>query len=76
MKSAYMLALEMGLEIDNHESDLYVEFSQELLDAAHPDQRRNATTFTSNGKAWLEFPFAYEPWWERRAKCQSTECQN
>jgi hypothetical protein len=24
MKSAYMLALEMGLEIDNHESDLYV----------------------------------------------------
>jgi hypothetical protein len=51
MKSAYMLALEMGLEIDNHESDLYVEFSQELLDAVHPDQRRNATTFTSNGKA-------------------------
>jgi len=66
MKSAYTLALEMGLEIDSHESDLYVEFNQELLDSVHPDQRTNATRFTSNGKLWLDFPFAYDPWWGRK----------
>ena len=68
MKSAHKLATEMGLKIESYHSDLYVEFNQELLDAVHPDQRRNATTFTSDGKAWLEFPFAYEPWWVRKAK--------
>jgi hypothetical protein len=68
MKSAYRLAAEMGLEIDSHYSDLYVPYNQELLDSVHPDQRRNATVFRSNGKPWIEFPFAYEPFWEK--KCE------
>jgi hypothetical protein len=73
MRTAYQLALEMGLETGSHESDLYVEYSKELLDSVHPVVRNNATTFTSNGKLWLEFPFEYEPWWERKKKCHSTK---
>lgn len=60
------------LDLDNHESDLYVRDTPEAraILAVHGKRvdGHNVQRFTSqiDGKPWLDIPFAYTPWWERR----------
>jgi hypothetical protein len=59
-----------GVKVDNHESDLYVpvnETTRAIL-AQYPDTAR-PTVFTSqtDGKAWFDIPFAFEPFWKVRS---------
>jgi hypothetical protein len=55
-----------GVEIDNHESDLYVPVNKvtELIVGAYPF-KCNVKKFKSNvdGKMWYDIPFAFEPFW-------------
>lgn len=58
-----------GVQIDHHESDLYVpvnDISREILKTY--EFRSNVTCFTCNidKKRWYDIPFAYTPWWEKR----------
>lgn len=63
----YKVLVASGAKIDNHESDLYVEATEETrrIIAA---SKWTFSAFTSqvDGKRWYEVPFAYEPWWEAR----------
>ena len=67
ISNLYDKALEQGIEIDYHESDLYLkggDITRTLLRVAHVQ----ATPFISNidESLWYEIPFAYAPFW--RAK--------
>lgn len=61
--SVYDDCLAAGLELDSHESDLYVRDTpraREIL-ARH---RAHFVSFTDNdGAAWLDAPFLYLPFW-------------
>ena len=60
---------ELGIEFDNHESDLYIpanEVTTKLIDAY--DFKQNVTKFRneSNGKQWYDIPFAYDTFWNNK----------
>jgi hypothetical protein len=63
-----------GIPTDNHESDLYfpaTDASRAIL-AKHPDKQGTAETFVNKapphvGELWYDVPFAYTPWWDKRA---------
>jgi len=64
-----------GVEIDHHESDLYVKDCKAARDilAKHDKQVDgwNVQPFNSeiDGARWLDIPFQYEPWC--RSWCRS-----
>lgn len=63
-----------GVEIGNHESDLYFPVTEATTAILHkPEHRANyeiTTTFLNNitHTLWYDVPFAFAPWWERRAQ--------
>lgn len=74
--SIYQRMLAAGVQIDSHESDLYVpateqtrkliaDYNQEVKQGFRLETR----TFTSqiDGKPWIDIFFAYEPWWIARS---------
>lgn len=65
-----------GIPVENHESDLYFPATATSLDILnrHPLQESNARQFTSqiDGKLWMDVPFAFLPWWEKRTKQPAT----
>jgi len=72
MSTLYEDLKSAGVEIANHESDLYfpdTEQTRSILDK-HPLQKGNATRFRNqiNGQRWIDVPFAFLPWWESRQR--------
>ncbi len=68
--SIYEQMKQAGVQIDHHESDLYVpvnEITRPILETYK--YRCNVTTFICNidKKLWYDIPFAYTPFWERKA---------
>lgn len=61
----YAEMLEAGVDTDNHESDLYVEFTPEAaaIMAIHPDQKFTTFLDRITGKVWMDIPFKFDPWW-------------
>ena len=60
-----------GVQISNHESDLYVPVTPETTAIVNGYAfKSNVTRFTSNidKKQWYDIPFAYAPWWSERQK--------
>ena len=55
--------------IDHHESDLYVRDTP-MVRAVIRQFGRESSAFTSkvDGHRWLDVPFAYEPFWDKKAK--------
>ena len=69
MATIYELAVERmdPLEIDNHESDLYLKktgISEKLV--ANYEHKENVTTFPEleTGVLWYDIPFAFDPFWK------------
>jgi len=65
----YTAAKKAGLEIDHHESDLYLKHSEQATNLiAVYDTGNTATVFRSeiDGELWWDIPFAYLPYWEAR----------
>ena len=60
-------AARAGLEIDHHESDLYLRPVAEALEVvkADPFKWSGVGTFFQGDVQWLEIPFAYLPHFER-----------
>ena len=65
----YAALVEIGAEIDSHESDLYVKINQPVIElvsryrfklqvSVFQDQR-------DNGGQWYDIPFAYQPFWDK-----------
>lgn len=62
-----------GIPFANHESDLYFRDCPEAREilARYPTSKTNAQGFINQapphkGERWLDVPFAYLPWWEKR----------
>tara|TARA_R110002096_G_scaffold66682_3_gene162241 strand:- start:6376 stop:6594 length:219 start_codon:yes stop_codon:yes gene_type:complete len=62
--SIYKRAVELGLTIDNHESDLYLKSCPEA--DALAESEPNSQMFQFNGEFWWDIPFKYDPWWEQK----------
>jgi hypothetical protein len=63
----YADCLAAGLEVDHHESDLYIKDcpkARELLEK----YKKPVATFRSqiDQQVWLEVPFVYTPFWEEK----------
>lgn len=69
-QSIYQRLQAIGAEMDSHESDLYVRWTPDVGAILKTYEfRTNCQGFTGrDGKPWVDIPFAYDPWWERRAK--------
>ncbi len=53
-----------GCEIENHESDLYVVVSEAALSIlAGYEFRSTLSFFASEGRRWVDVPFAFDPFW-------------
>jgi len=65
----YDQVVALGVEIDHHESDLYIPVTPETqaLIRSYP-HRKNVKRFRSNidGKTWFDIPFAYAPFWIKK----------
>lgn len=65
----YQKMLAFGITIDHHESDLYAvvsPVSQRLVDQY--EYKENVTRFkSSDGRIWFDIPFAYTPYWNKKA---------
>ena len=65
--NVYQQAKAAGIEMDSHESDLYLLASPESL-ALLKASGYDFTTFKgTDGRMWYEVPFAYYPFWEAKA---------
>lgn len=61
--------VELGIEHDSHESDLYIPVNEQTVALiAEYEYKSNVTTFISqiDKKRWYDIPFAYIPFWEKR----------
>ena len=57
-----------GIEYSNHESDLYLPDTPRVREILKDFPGKSETRFRNQitGTVWLEIPFAYLPWWEKR----------
>ena len=66
-KSIYQQMVEIGVSIDHHESDLYVPVTQKTQAIINDYEfKSNVQRFLgTDGHAWFDIPFAFDPFWER-----------
>ncbi len=67
--SVYQKAKAAGLQIDSHESDLYLKDSPEAQKILREENATTARRFISqvDGLMWWDVPFEFDPFWERVA---------
>jgi len=65
---------DLGVPLGNHESDLHVQDTPAVRAVLARHGKRvdghNVTTFRNqeDGKAWLDIPFGYAPFWEQKQR--------
>lgn len=67
----YEKIVELGIEHDHHESDLYVPVTDETKKLVNNyEYTMMVTTFKSaiDGNMWYDIPFEYLPFWEEKSK--------
>lgn len=67
MNSIFEEIIHAGIEYDNHCSDLYVKDSPEAREIIKRYDR--SLEFFNNaidGSRWIDVPFAYDPYWDKR----------
>lgn len=63
----YAAVVAAGIEVDHHESDLYVLDTPEARELVRTyDKPLQVFTSHVDGRQWLDVPFAYTPYWEKR----------
>jgi hypothetical protein len=62
--NVYQVLKDAKCNLDNHESDLYVEATPEAVDIVE-ESGYHYSYFVSqiDGNRWIEIPFAYYPFW-------------
>ena len=66
--STYQKLKAAGCQMDNHESDLYIEATEKALELTEHEPNRSFFTHQVTKQRWIELPFMFEPWWEKRTK--------
>jgi len=67
----YEKVVELGIEHDHHESDLYVPINAQTKTLMNDyEYAMLVTTFKDQvtGNLWYDIPCAYTPWWEERTE--------
>lgn len=68
--SLYKTLKEAGIEVSNHESDLYFPRTKESMDilSKFPLEMQNSKGFLNRitNEIWIDVPFAYDPYWENK----------
>jgi len=75
MMTLYDRFCKAGVQIDSHESDLYVPDTpavRAIIDEYKQENKLkqlSLSTFVSgiDGQRWIDIRFAYDPYWQRRA---------
>lgn len=72
VETLFQKIVDAGIQFDHHESDLYVKDCPEAREILEefPTNKRNARPFRSEIEPhdmYLDVPFAYEPFWIRKA---------
>jgi len=65
----YGKVIELGIEHDHHESDLYIPMNAQTKELVkNYEYAMMVSTFKSNfdGTTWYSIFSAYTPWWEER----------
>lgn len=71
INNIYDEAKKLGVEIDHHQSDLYIPVTPETKELVRQyKSRANVTTFKNqlDHKPWYDIPFAYSPFWDKVTK--------
>ena len=68
--SIYREALAAGLEMGNHESDLYLLDGDQARAILNRHGATSATLFRSetDGQFWWDVPFMFEPFWSLKTR--------
>lgn len=64
--SIYETIKALGVPMDSHESDLYCKATPEAIEATKDCTTRQFFTHQVTGERWIDLPFAYQPWWDKR----------
>ena len=67
MSTLYAALVAAGCEIDNHESDLYVKATPEAIALTKDEPNRSFFTSNIDGARWIDLPFRYQPFWDKRS---------
>ena len=68
MENIYTALKNLGCKMDNHESDLYVKATKEAQILTENEPNRKFFMNQIDKTLWIELPFRYLPWWEKRQK--------
>jgi hypothetical protein len=67
--------LAAGVPLAYHESNLYFPCTAQTRAILHnfPESEKSARRFNDDktGDCWLDVPFAFLPWWERRCAAEA-----
>ena len=67
MPDLYAMLVSAGVEVDNHESDLYAPNDGIVRECADKcGVKGEPFTCQLTGRAMLDFPFHFTPFWQRR----------
>jgi hypothetical protein len=66
--SLYAECVARGIPVSSHESDLYIPVTMETRGLCEQFGHKPSTFVNQAvGGLWFDVPFAFEPWWEKRA---------
>ena len=74
MKTIYERLIEAGIEVEGHESDMYVRVTKESMDIIGQWEvdtgALRTVTFAAepDGARYYDLPFQYTPYWDAKAK--------
>ena len=76
MKTIYERAKAAGLEIDSHESDLYLKDTlkaREIVREWESESKRRVSFITYfhseiDNAQWMDIPFAFDPFWSEKGE--------
>jgi hypothetical protein len=77
--SLYQLMVAAGVQIDSHETDMYVPVNATTTKILKDYRERHKLPMTEyqifvsqiDGKGWYDLPFSFDPAWQARAKAGS-----
>lgn len=77
-KSLYQTLKDAGIELDNHESDLYFEVTAKTTGIllTFPIHFENAQRFHASGasrRLMYDIPFAFAPYWDDKSQANQSE---
>lgn len=66
-RDPYHACIAAGYVVEHHESDLYVKDAPGVRETLAATGWRAERFRDQGGALWWDVPFAFRPWWERRA---------